>query len=170
MTIHFYPLTLFRKMGASLWVVVFTLLIGVQDSAWAARQPRADVATNVCVVALTGAAPQAQSTQPVEIRTLDDLFRAFTRNLVVDLSKKSQKHAFEIYLSMKFGDANIKLDGATEQIASELTSHPELKKEPFRNFVLDEQSREYPVTDQLKQFIEPLVKATGQIRSSLFLI
>ena len=40
-----------------------------------------------------------------KIATLDDLLRAFSQGYVPDLKNPNQRHAFEIYRRMRFGDS-----------------------------------------------------------------
>jgi len=106
-----------------------------------------------------------------KIDSFDDLLKAFSNGFVPNLKDKSQRDAFEIYRRMRFGDPNTNLNAnSIDTVGKELQSHPELQKETFRNFDLEVQERTYPVTPELKAFIDGQVKNAGQVRSNLFQI
>lgn len=101
--------------------------------------------------------------------SLDELFGAFSNGLVPDLNQPSQREAFELYRRLRFGDPNAYLNATTtEEIAEEINQHPELKKEPFREYQLMTVNRIYPVTSELKSFIDSQLVSAGQVRSNLF--
>jgi len=114
------------------------------------------------------ASAPGQRTEP-KLETLDELLEAFADGLEPDLTNPDQQNAFEIYRKMKFGDPNTYLQPDTmERVVKELRQHPKLKKEPFRNIEISFEEKSYPVTDELKSFIDSQIKSSGQVRSNLF--
>ena len=104
-----------------------------------------------------------------EIKTLDELLDGFTNGLEADLSIADQQKAFEVYRKMRFGDPNTSLRHDTmEKVADALQKHPDLRKEPFRNYQVSMVEKKFPVTDELKTFIDSQIKSSGQVRSNLF--
>ena len=104
-----------------------------------------------------------------EIKTLDELLDGFTNGLQPDLSNPEQQKAFEVYRKMRFGDPNTNLKNDTmDRLVNEFKNHPDLKKDPFRNFQLIIEEKKFPVTDELKSFIDSQIKSSGQVRSNLF--
>lgn len=111
----------------------------------------------------------ARITTSHQIQNLDELFQAFSHGLVPDLNDPSQKNAFELYRNMRFGDPNTTLNsGSLEQIAKEIMDHPQLTKDPFRDYIINVQNRTYPVTPELSSFLDGQVRSTGQTRANLF--
>jgi hypothetical protein len=104
-----------------------------------------------------------------QLKTIDDVLRAFSEGLIPDLQVNSHLQAFEIYRRIRFGNPNTELNpGTLKEIAKELAKHPELEKEPFRNFKLETVDRSYLVTKELAAFLDSQVSSAGQVRSNLF--
>lgn len=112
-----------------------------------------------------------QDSSQQKIETLDELLYAFAHGFLPDLSNASHRDAFEIYRHLRFGDpdTNLKKD-SLDEVAEILTKHPELEKEPFRNFKFVVDERNYPVTEALASFLDSQVTAAAQVRSNLFRI
>lgn len=124
-----------------------------------------------CVGEAVGDALETATHVARPIETLDDLLHAFSQGLKPDLSNAQQRDAFELYRKMRFGNPNTSLNaGTTDEIAKALKAHPELEKEPFRNFKLSVEEKSYPVTAELKKFTDGQVSSAGQVRSNLFQI
>ncbi len=105
------------------------------------------------------------------IKTLDQLLKAFIQGFIPNLSDPSQRSAFEIYRTMKFGDPNTTLyHRTTDRVAEILNHYPELGKEPFRNFQIQAHRKVYPLTNELAEFTNSQTKSAGQIRGQLFQI
>ena len=110
----------------------------------------------------------ARST-PLAITTLDDLLNTFTQGLEPDLTNPVQQNAFEIYRHVRFGNPNADISSnSLERIANVQKKYPELKKEPFRNYVALVEQRFYPVSDELSGFLNSQLKSMGKIKSNLF--
>jgi hypothetical protein len=103
--------------------------------------------------------------------SIDDLFNAFSHGLIPNLEDPSQRKAFELYRVMRLGNPATELKpDTTSTIAKILHKHPELEKISFRDFQLRTQKRHYPVTKELKAFLDSQVTSAGQVRSNLFQI
>jgi len=103
------------------------------------------------------------------IESLDDLLFAFTKGFLPDLTQPQQRQAFEIYRKMRFGDPNTELNyGTTEEVANILKKNPKLEKEPFRNYIIQLKKKIYPVTEELKSYLDSQVVGAAQARSNLF--
>lgn len=152
----------FGSRFSLIFALLFTFQVGGADHVFAAKTevktvPAASVAES-CARILT-------------ISSLDDLLVAHTKGFVPDLSKSSQKDAFHIYRKMRFGDPKTNLnEDTTAKVAQALKEHPELTKEPFRNYELSVQEKTYPVTRELQGITESLAKSAGQTAGSLFQI
>ena len=104
-----------------------------------------------------------------KIQDFDGLLQAFGQGFVPNLADSSQRHAFEIYRRMMFGDPNTNLKAnSVDELASLLKKHPELKKGPFRNFHVQLQEKSYPVSKELSAFLKSQTRSAGQIRGNLF--
>ena len=107
-----------------------------------------------------------------QLETVDDMLWAFSNGLVPDPNNHAQLQAFEVYLKMRFGNpANAgDIKSVVETIAKQLKKHPELSKEPFRNYSMSMAERSYPVTEALGALMKSPVEAAGQVRGNLFQI
>lgn len=106
-----------------------------------------------------------------EIRTLDDLLTAFSRGFVPDISNKSQRAAFDIYLKMRFGQNTHYVTADTvSQVSKFLEKHPDLEKEPRHSVRVEALERSYPVTPKLEALIKKQREASGQVVSNLYQI
>jgi len=106
-----------------------------------------------------------------KIENLDDLVEAFSHGLLPDLSDTAQRDAFEMYRQMRFGNPDTVLNpGSLDKVAEILKENPDLKKETFREYQLQTQQRIYPVTPELKNYLNAQVMSAAQTRSNLFQI
>ncbi len=107
-----------------------------------------------------------------QLETVDDMLWAFSNGLVPDPKNAAQLQAFEVYLKMRFGNpANAgDVKSVVETVAKQLKKHPELSKEPFRNYSMSMAERSYPVTERLAALVKSPVEAAGQARGSLYQI
>ena len=121
-----------------------------------------------CTQTLSDVAPIQQ------IKTIDDLCRAFTSGLEVNLNEKNSEQAFEIYRKLKFGNPNTSLlhvetgVEAVDIIKDELQKHPNLEKGSFRNYQVEILEKEAPVTESLKLFIGGQLRSSSDCRKELF--
>ncbi len=111
----------------------------------------------------------ASGSLPLAAQSLDELLGLFSRGLIPDLSQPNQRIAFDLYLKIRFGNPNAFL-GADPlgRVAEELARHPDLHKEPFRNFIVEQKAFRYGVTDRLAKFTLSHLNSSGQVRSNLF--
>lgn len=110
---------------------------------------------------------------PVErkIDRFDDLLEAFSHGFVPDLSIRSHRDAFDIYRRLRFGDPNTHLNSdSLDVVAQTLRENPKLEKEFFREYRLEIQENEFPVTPELAHFLDSQIASSGQVRSNLFQI
>ncbi len=103
-------------------------------------------------------------------KTFDELLGDFSKGLIPDLDDPSQRHAFEIYRKVRFGDPLFPhlRPSALADLAGLLKKYPELKKEPFLNFRVEFKGKGHPVTKEFSTFLNSQIKNAGQIRSNLF--
>jgi len=70
---------------------------------------------------------------------------------------------------MRFGDLDTHLNADTlDEIADEMRKYSELKKESFRNYRLNSVEKNYPVTPELRSFLDSQIASAGQVRANLF--
>ncbi len=123
----------------------------------------------------SASAVQPASSKPIdgsfEIRTLDDLLMAFSRGFVPDISKKSQRSAFDIYLKMRFGqNTHYVTSDTVSRVTKFLEQHPDLEKEPRHSVRVEALEKSYPVTPELEALIKKQREASGQVVSNLYQI
>ncbi len=157
------PNSTFKKFSFTTFTVIFLIFF----SSEALAVPRTRFSALDCTKALTGKF-LAQKTQPIQ--TVDDLLLAFSRGLEPDLSSATERHAFEIYRKMRFGDSKTDLPDGLKTIAKETKRNPGLKKESFPSVELSIQDKIYPVPEDLDLFIKAQTKSAGQTKSNLFQI
>ncbi len=120
--------------------------------------------------AFGGQPPSSLKTR--EFQTLEDLRHGFSQGLLPDPNSPAQLKAFAVYLKIGFGDPKTDLgrDDLVQTIADELKQHPELIKvtPQFRNLTLTTQDRIYPVTPELKSFLDPQVRGAKTSLGKLF--
>ncbi len=120
--------------------------------------------------ALGGEPPKSNQQQKVE--SLEELRLAFSKGLIPDPKSPDQLKAFSVYLRIGFGDPRTDLgDGnLVEQIADELIQNPNLIEDTpqFRNYTLTTQDRNYPVTPELSNFLDPQMKSARAKLGELF--
>lgn len=109
--------------------------------------------------------------QVFDIRTLDDLLRAFTMGFEPDLNDREQRAVFEIYKAMKMGDPDTYLaEDSIDQVADTLSEYPELKKLRFRNMEVELNGNQNPLTSELRNFSSSYLKSLSQAHSNLYQI
>lgn len=103
-----------------------------------------------------------------QVNDFNDLLTGFSQGLELNPSDPSQWAAFEIYRGMKLGDPLTELSPTyKEQVLDILKKYPSLKKEPFRNYLLQTQAKLYPITPESKKFLSSQLKTLGQVKSNL---
>ncbi|MEO5968721.1 MAG: formylglycine-generating enzyme family protein [Bdellovibrionia bacterium] len=104
-----------------------------------------------------------------KLDTLEEIFSAFTQGLSPDLSDASQKQAFEVYLSMKFGDPAYGVTGTMlQQIADTKKQYPSLVKAFFRNYHMIVEGPVFPVTPELKSFSRIQFRRVSEVLRDLY--
>ncbi len=132
-------------------------------------QARAADGDNPCDRLLSGGFdPLVPGSNP---KQAEDLPALFARGFLPAPMAPEQLDLFEFYRILYLGDPTYLMPNALDrEIMDAFLAHPNLRKEPFRNFELSMAKISYPVTDALHRFITAQKMAFGQSHARLFRI
>ena len=102
---------------------------------------------------------------------MDDFLMNFSRGMIPNPNEQGHQEVFSFYISRKFKHANgnqwALVQENVEKTFKFLTRNRELKKEPFRNFII--KIREpYPSTEELEEFLQIRRRSAANVLANLF--